>query len=273
MDLVFLISGLSLALLCGGAARREGLLRQRSWRLLVPLVFGMAAIVPYQAYAQAVANGAVQPGFGAFLLRYFTGGPWPKDAIDGFTGLRGLRLALLPALPLLLYSLLLWPHFPPTRDLVGDGWLHAVYFTLFLYGYWIGVDTGWWAEVARLRKPMLAAAPAGRPVPVGDARGHPRMGPCLAGPPLALAGLGQRIRLSLVRAAPDGDHRARRVACAAGAGPGAGACAAGDGHAGRLLAADCPDPPQRLATPAVRPQAASAASMSFASDWGASWGA
>lgn len=199
MDLVFLISGLSLALLLRGARPRAGLLAQRSWRLLLPLAFGMAAIVPYQAYAQAVANGAVQPGFGAFLLRYFTGGPWPKDAFDGayagvtwnhlwylaylwtytaavlllrpllrsaagqhvqsaFTGLRGLRLALLPAVPLLLYSLLLWPHFPPTRDLVGDGWLHAVYFTLFLYGYWIGVDTGWWAEVARLRKPMLAAA-------------------------------------------------------------------------------------------------------------------
>lgn len=199
MDLVFLISGLSLALLCRDKASGAGLLRQRSWRLLLPLAFGMAAVVPYQAYAQAVANGAVQPGFAAFLLRYFTGGPWPRDAFDGahvgvtwnhlwylaylwtytavvlalqpllrsaagqrvrsaFAGLRGLRLALLPAVPLLLYSLLLWPHFPPTRDLVGDGWLHAVYFTLFLYGYWIGVDAGWWAEAARLRKPMLAAA-------------------------------------------------------------------------------------------------------------------
>lgn len=199
MDLVFLISGLSLALLCRGVRPGAGLLAQRSWRLLLPLAFGMAAIVPYQAYAQAVANGAVQPGFGDFLLRYFTGGPWPRQAFDGahvgvtwnhlwylaylwvytaaalalqpllrspagrrvqaaFTGLRGLRFALLPVVPLLLYSLLLWPHFPPTRDLVGDGWLHAVYFTLFLYGYWIGVDAGWWAEAARLRKPMLAAA-------------------------------------------------------------------------------------------------------------------
>jgi glucan biosynthesis protein C len=199
MDLVFLISGLSLALLCRGSRPGGGLLAQRSWRLLLPLAFGMAAIVPYQAYAQAVANGAVQPGFGDFLLRYFTGGPWPRHAFDGahagvtwnhlwylaylwvytaaalalqpllrspaglrvqaaFTGLRGLRFALLPVVPLLLYSLLLWPHFPPTRYLVWDGWLHAVYFTLFLYGYWIGVDAGWWAEAARLRKPMLAAA-------------------------------------------------------------------------------------------------------------------
>jgi hypothetical protein len=33
-----------------------------------------------------------------------------------------------------------------------------VYFTFFLYGYWIGVDEGWWAEVRRLRGRTLASA-------------------------------------------------------------------------------------------------------------------
>ncbi len=198
MDLVFLISGLALGLL----TRRQpaaSLLGQRSWRLLLPLAFGMAVIVPYQAYAQAVANGSIAPGFGGFLLRYFSGGPWPRGAFDGsdfgvtwnhlwylpylwlytallilllpllgsaagqrlrraFTGLRGPRLVLLPALPLLLYSLTLWPRFPVTRDLIGDGWLHAVYFTLFLYGWWIGTDEGFWAEASRLAGRTLALA-------------------------------------------------------------------------------------------------------------------
>jgi glucan biosynthesis protein C len=63
---------------------------------------------------------------------------------------------LAPALPLLLYSLLLWPRFPATHDLIHDGWLHAVYFTLFLYGYWMGVDEGVWAEATRLRWKSLA---------------------------------------------------------------------------------------------------------------------
>lgn len=201
MDLVFLVSGLALGLSWRGQPR-AALLRQRSLRLLLPLAFGMAVVAPYQPYAQGVANGAIAPGFGAFLLRYYTGGPWPRGAFDGahvgvtwnhlwylaylwvytvllvalrpllegrrgrhvqaaFLALRGWRLLVLPLLPLVLASLLLWPHFPPTRDLVEDGWLHAVYFTLFLYGCWIGVDAGWWREVTRLRWPLLAMAAAG----------------------------------------------------------------------------------------------------------------
>lgn len=190
MDLVFLVSGIAMALLWRGGSR-WALLRQRSWRLLLPLAFGMAVVVPYQPYAEGVANGLIAPGFGDFLLRYYGGGPWPAGAFEGahvgvtwnhlwylpylwlytalfalavpllespagrrlraaFTGLRGARL-LLPALPLMAYSLLLWPHFPPTHDLVGDGWLHAVYATLFLYGWWIGLDAGLWAELRRWR--------------------------------------------------------------------------------------------------------------------------
>ena len=56
-----------------------------------------------------------------------------------------------------LWSALLWPRFPPTHDLVGDAWLHAVYGTLFLYGWWLGTDAGLWAELRRLRRRSLAA--------------------------------------------------------------------------------------------------------------------
>lgn len=198
MDLVFLISGLAIGFLRRGQ-RGAALLRQRSLRLLLPLGFGMAVVVPFQPYAQALANGSIASGFGDFLLRYYGGGPWPREAFDGahvgvtwnhlwylaylwaytvalvllfpllesapglrlrsaFLRLRGPALVLLPLLPLALWSLLLWPHFPPTRDLIGDAWLHAVYFTLFLYGYWIGVDAGWWKEVARLRWRLLGLA-------------------------------------------------------------------------------------------------------------------
>lgn len=198
MDLVFLVSGLAFGLVRRGHTV-AGLVRLRSGRLLLPLAFGMAVVVPYQPYAQGVANGLIAPGFGAFLLRYYGGGPWPAGAFDGwearvtwnhlwylaylwaytvvlalllpwlesargqrrrraFTGLRGLALWALPALPLVLYSVLLWRHFPPTHDLIHDGWLHAVYFTLFLYGYWIGLDAALWAELVRLRWRTLGAA-------------------------------------------------------------------------------------------------------------------
>ena len=200
MDLVFLISGLAIGFVRRGQ-QGAGLLRARSLRLLLPLGFGMAVVVPFQPYAQALANGFVEPGFGAFLLRYYTGGPWPRQAFDGaepgvtwnhlwylaylwaytvllvlllpllesrrgrslrdaFLRLRGVALVALPVLPFALWSAVLWPHFPPTHDLVGDGWLHAVYFTLFLYGYWVGIDAGWWDEVTRMRWKLLAGAAA-----------------------------------------------------------------------------------------------------------------
>ncbi|WP_332745733.1 acyltransferase family protein [Hydrogenophaga sp.] len=198
MDLVFLISGVAFGFLRQGGTPAR-LIGQRSLRLLLPLVFGMAVVVPYQAYVQALDNGAIVPGFAAFLARYTTGGPWPRDAFDGwdfgvtwnhlwyliylwaytvvlalltpvldsaagqrlrraFTQLRGLALLVLPVLPLALYSLTLWPRFPPTHDLVHDAWLHAVYFTLFVYGYWVGVDAGLWAALRRLRWIALALA-------------------------------------------------------------------------------------------------------------------
>lgn len=198
MDLVFLVSGLAFGLVRRGQTV-PGLIRLRSLRLLLPLAFGMAVVVPYQAYAQGVANGLVAPGFGAFLLRYHPGSHWPAGAFDGwevgitwnhlwylaylwaytlvlalllplaesapgrrlrsvFTGLRGGALLVLPVLPLALYSVLLWPHFPPTHDLIHDGWLHAVYFTVFVYGYWIGLDAGLWAELVRLRWCTLGLA-------------------------------------------------------------------------------------------------------------------
>ena len=198
MDLVFLVSGLAFGFLRRGQSP-GALLAQRSLRLLLPLAFGMAVVVPFQPYAQALAQGLVEPGFGDFLLRYYTGGPWPPGAFDGweagvtwnhlwylpylwlytagliallpvlegaaglriraaFTGLRGATLLLAPAVPLLAYSLTLWGAYPPTHDLIHDGWLHAVYFTLFLYGFWIGLDEGFWAEVDRLAPRALAVA-------------------------------------------------------------------------------------------------------------------
>ncbi len=198
MDLVFLVSGLAFGLVRRGQTV-PGLIRLRSLRLLLPLAFGMAVVVPYQAYAQGVANGLVAPGFSAFLLRYHPGSHWPAGAFDGwevgmtwnhlwylaylwaytlvlalllplaesapgrrlraaFTGLRGGALLVLPVLPLALYSVLLWPHSPPTHDLIHDGWLHAVYFTVFVYGYWIGLDAGLWAELVRLRWRTLGLA-------------------------------------------------------------------------------------------------------------------
>jgi glucan biosynthesis protein C len=70
MPLIFLISGASifLALRPGGAAR---FFRDRVWRLLVPLIFGILVLGPPQIYLTRLAHGEFRGSFTAFLPLYF----------------------------------------------------------------------------------------------------------------------------------------------------------------------------------------------------------
>lgn len=198
MSLLFLVSGLAIGLY--QPARRPGRFAlERTWRLLLPLVFGMLVIVPVQAYCQGVVNGAVEPGYVRFMLRYWQFRPWPAGAFDGaeygFTWnhlwylaylwvytllltallpvlesgpgrraqarlgqLRGWKLVLLPALPLVAYLTVLMPRFEPSNAFVDDWFQHAQYFTVFLYGYALARSAGFWDEVVRRRRPLLWAA-------------------------------------------------------------------------------------------------------------------
>ena len=198
MALLFLISGLAVGL-CQPDRAPGRFAWDRTRRIFLPLVFGMLAIVPVQAYCQAVVNGVVEPGFGAFLARYLQLRPWPEGGFDGaehgvtwnhlwylaylwvyclvlvallpllgsgpgrraqawLGGLRGWRLWLLPALPLVACMTLLLPRFESTNDLISDWFQHAQFFTVFLYGYLLARSAGFWAELVRLRRPLGAAA-------------------------------------------------------------------------------------------------------------------
>lgn len=83
MELLFLISGLAVHFMRGKTGL-PGLAWKRTVRLLLPLIFAMAVVIPIQPYVQGLANHLVQPGFGRFLLRYWSGGPWPAGAFDGW---------------------------------------------------------------------------------------------------------------------------------------------------------------------------------------------
>jgi peptidoglycan/LPS O-acetylase OafA/YrhL len=193
MDLIFLISGLSVHFLLRGTSAGR-FIAQRSWRLLLPLAFGCLVVVPIQPYAQGIANGAVEPGYLRFLGDYFGGRQWPQDAFDGwehsftwnhlwyliylwcytmvfaallpalrrlpnpFAHLRRGWLLTLPALPLLLWTLTLQPLFEDTGDLIHDWYRHAIYFTVFLYGWWLGASDTVWDELVRLRHRALGWA-------------------------------------------------------------------------------------------------------------------
>ena len=75
LSLLFLVSGVATAFLFG--KRPAGFIGQRSWRLLVPLIFGMLVIVTPQAYYEVVENlpGGYHDGYLAFWGRYLQADP------------------------------------------------------------------------------------------------------------------------------------------------------------------------------------------------------
>jgi len=198
MPLLFAISGMAIGL---SLHKRSlaGFALLRSWRLLLPLAFGMLLVVPVQAWCEAVANGAWQEGFGAFLWRYLQLRPWPEGgwtgadygvtwnhlwylaylwpytlglllavpllrsapgrrACDWLLARRGAWLVLVPALYFL--ALLLWlaPRYPQTHAFTDDWYLHAEYIPVFLFGYLVARNDGFWEELVRMRRSTLAIA-------------------------------------------------------------------------------------------------------------------
>ena len=82
MPLIFLISGLAVNFVWGKYSARRFAVR-RIWRLLLPLIFGMAIIVPPQAYFEALGKGVIEPGFLRFMGQYLTFQDFPSNAWDG----------------------------------------------------------------------------------------------------------------------------------------------------------------------------------------------
>jgi peptidoglycan/LPS O-acetylase OafA/YrhL len=74
LSLLFIVSGAASALLL--ARQPKGFLGSRSWRLLLPLIFGMLVIVPPQAYYELLDSrypGGYHDGYLAFWSRYLAG--------------------------------------------------------------------------------------------------------------------------------------------------------------------------------------------------------
>jgi surface polysaccharide O-acyltransferase-like enzyme len=71
LGLLFMISGVATAFMLN-KIRVGTLLRQRSWRLLIPLLFGMFVIVPPQAYFEVVEKVGYQGGYAEFMRLYVT---------------------------------------------------------------------------------------------------------------------------------------------------------------------------------------------------------
>ena len=82
MALLFVISGLAMSFVWEKYSPGRLALR-RIWRLLLPLLFGMAFIVAPQPYLEALTKGLIEPGFIDFMGRYLTWQDFPDGSWGG----------------------------------------------------------------------------------------------------------------------------------------------------------------------------------------------
>ena len=196
MGLLFVLSGAATAFML--QARPQGLLRERSRRLLLPLMLGVALVVPPQAYFEVVQKLGYAGSYLDFLQRYFTGYSgfcrgsdclvlptwnhlWFLPYLWCYTALLLLLRAVLPAawraglatrcavlapwqwwllpvLALAVIRLTLLSRFPSTHALVDDWFNHASYGLLFLLGVGLGAQPQHLARLQALRWPALVLA-------------------------------------------------------------------------------------------------------------------
>ncbi|BBK43446.1 acyltransferase [Allostella vacuolata] len=196
MPLLFLLAGMAAA---WALERRDAgrFLRERAARLLLPLAFGMAVLVPPQVWVERVTPAAplrqspidFAGGYLEFLPRvarccYPDGNlSWHHLwflpylfayalAIAAFA--RGAALPglarwtaaapwrlLLPGAALVAIELALRPRFPSSHDLVGDWANHAHYVFLVLFGWWLARHPSLERAVLDGRHGFAVAAAAG----------------------------------------------------------------------------------------------------------------
>ena len=197
MSLLFIVSGAATAALWARASQR-GFMRQRSARLLLPLLAGMVLVVPPQAYFEVGQKMNYSGHYGDFLRLYFSGyggfcrgkdcltlptwnhlwflpylwcytlllwgllRRWPRwlqDTAEVLTrGLRGWRLLSYPVLWLALLRTTLLPQFGSTHALLDDWFNHATYFSTFMLGALLAHQPALFDRMAVLWRPALAGA-------------------------------------------------------------------------------------------------------------------
>jgi len=195
LALLFLIAGCATRFMTDRTDRLP-MLKSRSLRLLLPLIFGMLVIVPPQTYAEIVEKLGYAEGWLAFYGQYLTfydgwkikgqalivptwNHLWFVAYLWVYTmivialrpilhalPMRGvaalfrqpLVLLLLPPVFVGLLRLTLRPVFGETHALLDDWYLHALYMAMFLFGYGIAKHDGTWLAIERLRWIALGLA-------------------------------------------------------------------------------------------------------------------
>ena len=200
LTLLFLISGVATGYLLDRQGV-SGFLGSRSTRLLVPLLFGMAVIVPPQSYLQVVEQAGYAGSYVDFWKLYISAYHgfckqsdclilptwnhlWFVAYLWVYTVVLYAVIRLLPKVPRWLrdfserrlagVGVLVWPaaylvvvrvalmaHFPPNHALVGDWYNHALYGATFLLGFALAGTRAPWVMLERARWGALGVAVLG----------------------------------------------------------------------------------------------------------------
>lgn len=199
LSVLFLVSGAATAFIAARVSPPE-LARSRTWRLLVPLLFGMLVVVPPQAYFEVVEKISWPGSFVEFYRRYLAADPtfcrgkdclilptwnhlWfvayllvytlllalllrlaprSRERATAFAGrwLTGWRVLLVPWIYLAVIRIALAPRFPATHALVDDWYNHALYLPVFVLGFLVARSDAIWQSMERLRWIALLLAVA-----------------------------------------------------------------------------------------------------------------
>ena len=193
LSLLFVIAGCATGYM---AARlgRGAFARERTRRLLVPLVFGMAVVVVPQVYFEVVQARGYGDGFMAFWGRYLrldqsfrtpiptwnhlwfvayllvytliaaAIAPWgavhPRES-KPLSALASTAWLVGPWLWLWWLRATLFPRYGSNHAMVADGYNHALYFSMFCFGLALVRRPQLWQAIDRLRWPALAFAVLG----------------------------------------------------------------------------------------------------------------
>lgn len=184
MPLLFVIAGAGLWF---AAKRRSaaGVMKERTLRLLVPVIFGMLVIVPPQIFVERLFRDQWDGGYIQFYLeRVLQFQPYPAGdfswhhlwfivylfiyvplLLPVLATLKRRHLELKPglwvyalALPLGLNEAILKPLFPGSHDLINDWYLFNHYLLLTAYGLVLASMTNTWDWFAQRRRTTLAIA-------------------------------------------------------------------------------------------------------------------
>jgi hypothetical protein len=192
LTLLFVVSGYASRALFAKSSGIGGFLKSRNARLLIPLLFGMAVIVPPQTWVEVVGKHGYTHGFAWFfthdyfrfgtlfgivmptwnhlwfvvylwvytlalaLLMLVPGSGKLQPAFDKLFG--GGRALWVPAVLLMITQYWLFHREDDTHDLFGDGLAHLQYFPAFLFGFGLAGSRAAMSGLARYWKVSAAIA-------------------------------------------------------------------------------------------------------------------